>query len=168
MSQPESRRELAIRAGAAPDVGPCLALWVAACAARDGVAISGVAERARPKFAGAESWIVATDLDGTITGFVVATAPGSGLAADPADAAGVGLLAVDPRAQGRGLGARLLAEVTADLARRGHPRAVLHVLVENDQAVRLYRSQGWRPVGEEFSHTLLKRPTQTYLLDLAP
>lgn len=155
-----------LRAGALADVGPCVALWVEACAARDGVAVPGVAERARPKFDRAESWVVASDPDGSLAGFTVATAPGSGLATDPSGAAGVGLLAVAPRTQGRGIGAELLSAVTADLARIGHRRAVLHVLLDNDAAVRLYRGQGWLPWGQPSLHGLLARPMQTYVLDL--
>lgn len=143
-----------------------MALWVEACAVRDGRAVAGVAERARPKFDHAESWIVSTDLDGTVTGFTITTAPGSGIATDPVDASVVGLLAVSPTAQGRGLGNQLLAAVTVDLARRGQVRAVLHVLVDNRPAVRLYESQGWVPLGERFPHALLGLPVQTYTLDL--
>lgn len=46
-------------------------------------------------------------------------------------------------------------------------RAVLHVLVDNRAAVRLYQSQGWEPWGETFPHALLGHPLQTYTLDLA-
>lgn len=155
-----------MRPGTAADVGACLALWVQACAARDGQAVSGVAERARPKLDRPEAWIVATSPGGMVTGFAVATAPGSGIATDPVDAAVVGLLAVSPSVQGGGLGGRLLAAVTADLASRGQVRAVLHVLVDNHPAVRLYESQGWVPWGEVFPHALLGRPVQSYILDL--
>lgn len=156
-----------MRAGTEADADACVALWVEACAARDRRAIPGVAERAWPKFDRPESWIVATDPDGAVTGFALGTAPGSGIATDPADAVVIGLLGVAPRAQGCGLGARLLAAVTADLARSGHVRAVLHVLVENYAAVRLYQSQRWVPWGETFPHALLGKPLQTYTLDLA-
>ena len=143
-----------------------MALWVQACAVRDGQAVAGVAERARPKLDRAESWIVATGPDGVVTGFTVATPPGSGITTDPGGASVVGLLAVAPSAQGGGLGGRLLAAVTADLARRGRVRAALHVLVDNRPAVRLYESQGWVPWGERFPHVLLGRPVQSYALDL--
>lgn len=155
-----------IRTGTGSDVDACVALWVEACAVRDGRAVAGVAERARPKFDRAESWIVSTSQDGTVTGFTIATAPGSGIATDPVDASVVGLLAVAPAAQGSGLGAQLLAAVMADLARRGQGRAVLHVLVDNRSAVRLYESQGWVPWGEPFPHVLLGLPVQTYTVDL--
>lgn len=155
-----------IRAGTSADVGACVALWVEACAVRDGRAVAGVAERARPKFDRAESWIVSTGPDGAVTGVAVATPPGSGIATDPVGASVVGLLAVAPSAQGGGLGSQLLVAVTADLARQGQVRAVLHVLVDNLPAVRLYESQGWVPWGEPFPHVLLGLPVQTYTLDL--
>ena len=156
-----------IRAGTSADVDACVALWVEACAVRDGRALPGVAERARPKFDRAESWFVSTGPDGAVAGVTVTTPPGSGIATDPTDACVVGLLAVAPAAQGGGLGGRLLATVTADLAHRGQVRAVLHVLVDNRPAVRLYESQGWVPWGEVFPHVLLGLPVQTYTLDLA-
>ena len=155
-----------IRHGSAEDIEECVALWVRACAARDGVAVAGVAERARPKFGHAESWIVAEEPGTGIVGFLLATKPQSGLPTDPPDAAVVGLLAIAPDAQGLGLGGTLLARVAGDLARRGHERAVLHVLADNHPAVRLYERQGWMPWDAPFPHSLLKRPTQTYLLDL--
>jgi hypothetical protein len=58
-----------------------------------------------------------------------------------------------------------LGAVVAELARHGHERSVLHVLAGNHSAVQLYASQGWQPLGEPFQHSLLKRPTQTYVLD---
>lgn len=46
--EPSEGGALLFRYGTADDVEVCLALWVAACAARDGEAISGVVERALP------------------------------------------------------------------------------------------------------------------------
>ena len=155
-----------LRTGTPTDTATCLALWIEACATRDGVAIAGVADRARPKFNNAETWIVADSTDDGILGFVLATTPGRGLPGDPPDAPVVGLIAVAPRAQGRGLGSDLMTAVADDLARAGHKRAVLHVLTDNHSAVRLYAGAGWRPLGTLFEHTLLKRPTQTYVLEL--
>ena len=155
-----------IRDATPADAAACLALWVQACAARDGRSIVGVAERARPKFNHAESWIVADDPELGLVGFLLATKAGSGLPTDPPEAPVVGLLAVDPSAQGRGVGGSLLSAIATELAQRGYELAVLHVLAENHQAVRLYESMGWKPRGEPFLHSLLKRPTQTYALGL--
>lgn len=165
MSPLDPRGDLVLRDGVLSDVGPCLALWVEACAERDGVVVPGVAERARPKFDRAESWTVATDQDGAVAGFALVMPPGSGLPTDPPGAAVLGLVAVSPDAQGRGVGSRVLGRVMTDLDRRGRALAVLHVLTGNDQAVRLYESHGWRPFGEPFPHALLGLPTQTYVLD---
>ncbi|WP_369831281.1 MULTISPECIES: GNAT family N-acetyltransferase [Cryobacterium] len=63
------------------------------------------AERAQPKFDDSECWIVAEDTATGIVGFGLATKPGSGLVRDPPAAPVIGLLAVAPDAQGRGLGA---------------------------------------------------------------
>ena len=156
-----------VRDGTANDMDVCLALWVAACSARDGEAISGVAERARAKFADPECWILLEQADAGCLGFVLATRPSNGLPTDPPDAPVVALLAVRPAVQGSGLGAILLSAVAIELARHDYRRAVLHVLAENHTAVRLYEREGWRALGEPFQHSLLKRPTQTYLLDLA-
>ena len=148
------------------DAAACVSLWVAACASRDGIAIAGVAERARPKFDHPQCWIVVENSAGEIVAFVLVTKPGSGLATDPPDAPVVGLLAVAPDTWGRGFGGRLLAAATADLAQHGYEQAVLHVLIDHQAAVHLYESHGWRPHGESFQHSLLNRPTQAYVLDV--
>ncbi|MDY7542417.1 MULTISPECIES: GNAT family N-acetyltransferase [unclassified Cryobacterium] len=161
-----ARQSPAFRAGTAADTTDCVALWVRACAERDGVAVAGVAERAQPKFDHGESWIVAEETGAGIRGFVLATTPKSGLPTDPPDAAVVSLLAVVPGAQGSGLGRALLVSIANELKRQGHKRAVLHVLADNRPALDLYSSEDWRPLGEPFPHSLLNRPTQTYVLDL--
>ena len=158
--------DVVFRYADAVDEAACVSLWVAACAIRDGRAIAGVAERARPKFGHARCWIVVENSAAEIIAFVLVTKPGSGLATDPPDAPVVGLLAVSPAAWGRGFGRRLLAAATADLAHQGYQQAVLHVLVDHHAAVHLYQSSGWRPHGEPFQHSLLRRPTQTYVLDV--
>jgi len=150
-----------LRCAVPADLEACLAIWVAACAARDGQAFAGVAERARPKFDAGVVWLVADGVDG-VDGFVLATRPGSGLPADPADAPVLGLLAAGPGAQARGLGRALLREATARLALLGYQRAVLHALLDNVAAVGLYESEGWVAAGDPFEHSLLKRPTQRF------
>lgn len=148
----------ALRCAVPADLEACLTVWVAACAARDGQAFDGVAERARPKFGAGVVWLVADGVDG----FVLATPPGSGLPADPPDAPVLGLLATRPGAQARGLGRALLREATARLALLGYQRAVLHALLDNVAAVGLYESEGWVAAGDPFEHSLLKRPTQRF------
>jgi ribosomal protein S18 acetylase RimI-like enzyme len=166
MNASKPRQAAILRAGTLADLENCLRLWVDACTARDGRAVDGVAARARPKFERAECWIVAEDAASKLVGFVLATVPGSGIPTDPPDAPVIGLLAVAPAAQGHGLGRVLLNSAEQDLTRRGHTQSVLHVLSDNHAAVRSYLRNGWLPYGEPFEHSLLKRPTQTYVRQL--
>ena len=117
-------------------------------------------------FGNSECWIVAEEAPAALVGFVLATKPGSGLASDPPDSPAIGMLAVPPGSQGRGLGGGLLTGATAALARNGHERSVLHVLADHYATVHLYEKSGWRPLGEPFQHSLLGRASQTYVLDL--
>jgi ribosomal protein S18 acetylase RimI-like enzyme len=151
----------ALRSGEPLDTESCVEIWVAACAARDGQAYNGVADRARPKFHNSSLWIVAENRQ-IIDGFVLATGPGSGMPTDPPDAAVIGLLAVTPGHQTRGLGRALLRAATDDLMQLGYEKAVLHALVDNVPAVQLYESEGWAAVGAEYEHSLLKRPIRTF------
>jgi len=153
---------LILRSGTVADTESCVALWVVACATRDGRAVPGVAERARPKFHKQYGWIVAERRDSSLAGFALATAPGTGLSTDPAEAAVLGLLAVDPHEQGIGLGRSLLSEISVALSASGFDQVVLHALIDNHAAVRLYESAGWTPYGPTSEHSLLKRPMQTY------
>ena len=166
MKDPVGMNKVEFRDGTAEDAEECVSLWVRACATRDGAAVVGVAERARPKFDDSECWIVAEDAFLEIVGFGLATRPGAGLLGDPPAAPVVGLLAVAPSAQGRGLGGNLLTAVTAELALRGYEQSVLHVLADHRTAVHLYEKMGWQPLGEPFAHSLLGRLTQAYVLDL--
>jgi len=127
--------------------------------------IPGVAERARAKFERRLSWVVADGEKG-LAGFALATEPGSGAPTDPPAAAVLGLLAVDPAAQNAGLGRRLLREVEGELAHAGFRQAVLHVLTDNTAAVKLYERAGWHAFGAAFDHSLLHRPSQSYLIEL--
>jgi ribosomal protein S18 acetylase RimI-like enzyme len=155
----------ALRAGVRSDTEVCVAIWVEACAARDGRAYDGVADRARAKFDKSITWLVAAHGEET-EGFVLATFPGTGMPTDPPDAAVVGLLAVSPSQQTRGLGRALLDAATHHLAQLGYAQAVLHALVDNAPAVQLYESQGWVAMGVEYEHPLLKRPMRTFARSL--
>ena len=166
MQEASSPGELVFRYGTSQDRAACVSMWVDACVSRDGTAVAGVAERARPKFDHTECWIVVEVASEGLLGFVLATRAGSGLPGDPPDAPVVGLLAVAPAAQGCGLGSGLMDAAVAELAQQGHNHAVLHALLDNQPAIRLYASGGWRPFGEVYQHTLLKRPMQTFVLDL--
>jgi ribosomal protein S18 acetylase RimI-like enzyme len=153
---------IVVRSGLPADHEACVALWVAACAARDGWALPGVAERARPKFDKKCRLVVAERRDSCLAGFALATTAGSGITTDPADAVVLALLAVDPHQQGSGLGRWLLSAITESLTESGFEQIVLHALADNRVAVRLYESTGWASYGPTFEHALLKRPMQTY------
>lgn len=155
-----------LRPGTSADVDACVALWVAACAARDGDFVTGVDERARSKFDHELAWVLAERRGATVAGFALATAPGSGLPTDPPGAAVLGLLAVDRQEQRSGVGGKLLTAVTDALVSRGKNQLVLHALTDNLPALRLYERSGWVRYGDPFEHSLLKRPMQTYLLNL--
>lgn len=157
-----------VRAATQDETEACVDLWVAAVATRDGVPESdAVRSRARAKFAaGRVVLVVASEseaVDAALVGFALVTVPGTGLPDDPADAAYLSLLAVDPRAQGRGLGRSLLRAAVAEAERAGHQRCLLHALEDNAPALALYRSAGFRPVGTVFPHALSGRPTRAWV-----
>jgi len=156
-----------MRTGGPDDVERCIEIWTAACAARDGQAFPGVADRARPKFDSSIAFFVTGGRE-RVDGFVLATRPGSGMAADPEDAAVVGLLAVDPSLHGEGRGRALLRAVTDRLSELGHEQAVLHALLDNTGAIQLYESEGWLAQGSAYEHSLLKRPLRTFARSLLP
>ncbi len=79
-------------------------------------------------------------------------APGEGVVgyaglADYPDEAFVQTMAVAPHAQGQGLGARLLAALLEEAARRGHRATSLEVRADNEPAQRLYARSGFERVG---------------------
>ena len=145
-----------------------MALWIEALTQRDGdVPAEATADRCRDKF-GEER--VAFDVlrgeGGVILGFGLVTAPGTGRAGDPADAAYLSLLAISPTVQGGGWGGRLLEALHDDTRAAGHRRAVLHVIQDNVGAVRLYERHGWAEVATRFDHPLFGRPTLVLGVDL--
>jgi ribosomal-protein-alanine N-acetyltransferase len=56
-------------------------------------------------------------------------------------------LAVRPPDQGKGYGRQLLREFEAEAILRGATEAFLEVVVENDAAIHLYRSEGYADAG---------------------
>jgi ribosomal protein S18 acetylase RimI-like enzyme len=98
---------------------------------------------------------VAVDVD-AVVGHVALLEVGTGWDADgwcagtghPASAlAAVGVLFVDPRVNGRGVGSTLLA-TAVEHARSLGRTPVLDVVSESTRAVALYRRHGWQVVGE--------------------
>lgn len=155
-----------VRAACEDETGACIDLWTTAVATRDGVQESdAVRDRARAKFAARRVALVVAADDGGLAGFALVTAPGTGSSDDPADAAYLSLLAVDPRAQGHGLGRSLLRAAVSRAEHAGHHRCLLHALEDNAPALRLYRSAGFRPLGAVFPHALSGRPTRAWIAD---
>lgn len=56
---------------------------------------------------------------------------------------------VDPDFQRRGIGAELLAHAKTLIAKAGYLVAKVSVFVENENAVKFYLSQGWKPQSTE-------------------
>lgn len=172
-----------VRAAARDEDAACIELWTAAVAVRDGVPRSAaVRDRARSKFAAARVALVvasspssaapaspapagSVSAGSVLAGFALVTEPGTGLPGDPDDAAYLSLLAVDPRAQGHGLGRSLLQRAVAEAGAAGYARTLLHALDDNAPALRLYRGAGFEPVGEPFPHALSGRPTRAWVAD---
>lgn len=152
-----------ITRGNPDDVDACVVLWLDALTERDGFApASATADRCRDKFAAARvAFDVVRGSLGEVLGFGLVTAPGTGRAGDPDDAAYLSLLAISPTLQGAGWGGRLLEALHAGTRAAGYPSAVLHVIEDNVGAVRLYERHGWSRVAEPFDHPLFGRPTLT-------
>ncbi len=89
--------------------------------------------------------LVAVDGEGRIEGGVTYI-PGPGPMAwfDGADEAGVRMLAVAPTAQGRGVGAHLVADCVARACAAGKARLLLHTTAPMTAAHRLYQRAGFR------------------------
>ncbi|WP_258061020.1 GNAT family N-acetyltransferase [Rathayibacter rathayi] len=129
-------------------------MWCAALTARDGrPPREDTVERARATLSVKRLSLVIAEEGVSCVGFALLLPAGSGFEADPPEAAHLALLAVDPRAQGAGVGRRLLAAVE-ERAARVAPTVVLHVLTENASALALYTSVGWRPLGTPVPHPL--------------
>jgi ribosomal protein S18 acetylase RimI-like enzyme len=75
--------------------------------------------------------------------------PTSGDGLDPQQVGEVSTLYIDPSAQGRGLGARLLDAVVDQLLDIGFDDVRLWVLRDNEAARRFYERRGWVPDGAE-------------------
>jgi GNAT superfamily N-acetyltransferase len=89
--------------------------------------------------------LVAVDVDGRLQGGITYI-PGPGPMAwfDQPDQAGMRMLAVDPAAQGRGVGARLVAACVARAVADGKAELLLHTTAFMTVAHRLYERVGFR------------------------
>jgi len=55
----------------------------------------------------------------------------------------IGLLLIDPNIRGQGIGAAVMRGVRAEAARGGASRLVLSVVMENERALKFWKSQGF-------------------------
>lgn len=88
------------------------------------------------ELAAGHHYLVHRTADGTVVGY-------AGLAANTDDA-GIQTIGVQPGLQGRGLGRALLAAL---LVAAGDRRVVLEVRTDNEAAIGLYQSSGFRRIG---------------------
>jgi ribosomal protein S18 acetylase RimI-like enzyme len=77
-------------------------------------------------------------------------------------------LAVAPRAAGRGIGKRLLAEAEAAALRRRARRVRLEVRADNRRAIRLYEKAGYQLIGERPGYYSDGMTALLYARDLPP
>ena len=89
--------------------------------------------------------LVAVDIDGRLQGGITYI-PGPGPMAwfDRPDQAGMRMLAVDPAAQGRGVGARLVGACVERAVAAGKAQLLLHTTASMTVAHRLYERIGFR------------------------
>ena len=80
-------------------------------------------------------------------GFCVTTAAGFAIGRVSAGEAELVTLAVDPRARRQGQGRGLLAAFERAARQAGAAQAFLEVAVDNEAALALYHSAGWRETG---------------------
>jgi GNAT superfamily N-acetyltransferase len=89
--------------------------------------------------------LVAVDAEGRLEGGVTyVPAPGPMAWFDRADEAGMRMLAVDPEAQGRGVGTELVTACVDRAAAAGKARLLLHTTAAMVVAHRLYERAGFR------------------------
>jgi ribosomal-protein-alanine N-acetyltransferase len=85
-------------------------------------------------------WYLVTDVDDEVVGY-------AGLCAYPPHESYVQTIAVATRAQGAGLGTRMLEALIDESTRRGCERLDLEVRADNAVAMRLYERHGFTRVG---------------------
>jgi ribosomal protein S18 acetylase RimI-like enzyme len=85
--------------------------------------------------------VIVAELDGRVAGYVQLARPTPVPAGD--HVLQIAGLAVDPGAQGRGVGRALVEAAAAEATRRGARRLTLRVLGENEPARRLYAACGF-------------------------
>jgi GNAT superfamily N-acetyltransferase len=133
--------ESEIRLGNAVDIDGAATVWARATAKRDGEAEIPSLEAARAVLLDSlqkeRSTFVVAAHDSAVLGFAIAEPTAS------AQVAEVRFVGVDPDYWGRGVGGRVLARLTDELASAGFLSAQLLVYAHNAPARRLYEHMGW-------------------------
>ncbi|API59074.1 ribosomal-protein-alanine N-acetyltransferase [Tardibacter chloracetimidivorans] len=111
---------------------------------------------------GPGNWMLVLEVEERICGFAVARSV--------LDEAELMLIAVPQKMRGRGYGRALLDKVIVECRRRNVRRIYLEVRSDNENAVMLYESAGFRPVGRRSGYYRGKdavlRDATTMVLDL--
>ena len=111
---------------------------------------------------GADGAVFVWEQDGSVAGFVV-SGPDRG---EEAQTGEIYAIAVEPAAQGAGLGNTLLAHAVEQLARAGFARALLWCLEANGLARAFYERRGWAQDDGRRQHAW--GPEVRYRRDLSP
>jgi len=145
--------EAVIRRGEPADVGPAVAVWLAANSARRGGSIPRPDQqaRARAHVGNPGAFLLVADDAGEVVGMAV----GEQALAD--DGAGppvpglchVSMVFVAPDRWGRGIGGRLVDAILTQARTRGYDRAQLWTQTDNTRARRLYEGRGFGASGRE-------------------
>jgi ribosomal protein S18 acetylase RimI-like enzyme len=145
------------RAAPATSIEACVALWMVAITDRDHApAPAGTVERIRGTFDVPALRFAIVGEDASPEGFALTTPDGE-----------LQLLAVAPRASGRGIGRALLDDAIVAASAAGLGALTLAVRTGNRRALALYESAGMRAVGDPKPHPLGGQPMLTYRLALA-
>ncbi|WP_394940304.1 GNAT family N-acetyltransferase [Psychromicrobium sp. YIM B11713] len=156
----------ALRYGGAEDVEACVALWREAILRRDGATADPAGlelqiDRLRENFRLPGGILLLAEDSAGQSGFALLIPQADG------PSGYLSLLAVAPRAQGRGIAQSLLSSFTQARRAAGDRWLVLRVLEDNRAAQQLYRKLGWFPFGPLEPHEVTGKPFQWYKLLLS-
>jgi ribosomal protein S18 acetylase RimI-like enzyme len=153
--------------GGDPLIDDAARIWAEATAARDGHGEVARLDAARP--------VIQAVLDRSPRAFLLIARSAAGTAGfaamEPLAGRGgvvaqVSYIGVRPGLWGRGVGARLLQEVSRQLTATGYASVELSVYVDYRRAAALYERLGWQPRGEPAAHPGTGKPEQRYELRL--
>ena len=138
-----------VRTAGPADVPAAVAVWLRAHEARTGTTVAAaVVGIVRDRMSLPDAWFVVAE-DGALVGMA------SGMAGRADDGKGpivpglchLGMVFVEPRRWGEGIGHALVAAAVDQAAALGYRRVQLWTHESNERAQRLYRSHGFAPSG---------------------